>query len=151
MRTSSDHLSATFSALADPTRRAILSSLAVRGETSVTDLARPFEMSLPGFSKHLKVLEKAGLIARGRNAQWRPCKLEAEPLREVADWVEHYRRHWEQSFDRLEIYLKELQAGEGEKMKTAAPATRKKAVAKKSVAKKKALTGKRNRRKKNER
>lgn len=112
MRASSDHLSATFSALADPTRRAILSTLAQRGETSVTDLAAPFDMSLPGFSKHIKVLEKAGLIARGRTAQWRPCKLEAEPLREIADWVEHYRRHWEQSFDRLEVYLRELQAGE---------------------------------------
>ena len=106
---SPDHLTATFSALADPTRRAILARLAL-GETSVTDLAAPFEMSMPAISKHLKVLEHAGLITRGREAQWRPCRLEARPLREVSDWVEDYRRFWEQSLDRLEDYLRELQA-----------------------------------------
>ena len=106
-----DQLSATFAALADPTRRAILARLAL-GETSVTDLARPFEMSMPAVTKHLKVLQRAGLITQGRQAQWRPCRLEAEPLREVADWVEEYRRFWEESFDRLEIYLRELQAQE---------------------------------------
>jgi DNA-binding transcriptional ArsR family regulator len=104
-----DHLSSTLSALADPTRRAILARLAL-GETSVTELARPFEMSLPAVSKHLKVLERAGLIARGRSAQWRPCRLEAGPLREVADWIEHYRAFWEQSFDRLGEYLKQIQS-----------------------------------------
>jgi len=101
----------TFSALADPTRRAILARLAL-GETSVTELAEPFEMSLPAVSKHLKVLERAGLVARGREAQWRPRRLQAAPLREVADWVEHYRRFWEASLDRLDDYLKELQADE---------------------------------------
>src|SRR5439155_26716095 len=106
-----DPLSTTFAALADPTRRAILSRLA-NGETSVTDLARPFDMSLPAISKHLKVLERAGLIARGREAQWRPCRLEARKLKTVADWVEHYRRFWEESFDRLDEYLKEIQAKE---------------------------------------
>jgi len=104
-----DRLSTTLAALADPTRRAILARLAL-GETSVTDLAAPFDMSLPAVSKHLKVLERAGLIARGRDAQWRPCRLHAEPLKEVADWIEHYRRFWEQSLDRLESYLHELQA-----------------------------------------
>src|SRR6476646_1805520 len=99
-----DHLSTTFAALADPTRRAILQRLAA-GETSVTELARPFKMSLPGISKHLKVLERAGLIARGREAQWRPCRLEASPLKGVADWVEQYRRFWDESFDRLDEYL----------------------------------------------
>jgi len=103
-----DLLSATFAALADPTRRAILARL-MEGEASVTELAEPFDMSLPGISKHLKVLERAGLIARGRTAQWRPCRLEAGPLKEVADWVEHYRRFWEQSLDRLGDYLRELQ------------------------------------------
>jgi DNA-binding transcriptional ArsR family regulator len=106
-----DPLSSTFSALADPTRRAILSRLA-RGEATVTELAEPFDVSMPGISKHLKVLERAGLITRGRNAQWRPCRLKAEPLRDVADWVEHYRRFWEESFDRLDDYLKQLQAKE---------------------------------------
>ena len=106
-----DPLSNTFSALADPTRRAILSRLS-KGEATVTELAEPFEVSMPGISKHLKVLERAGLITRGRNAQWRPCKLKAEPLRDVADWVEHYRRFWEESFDRLDDYLKQLQAKE---------------------------------------
>jgi DNA-binding transcriptional ArsR family regulator len=106
-----DSLSLTFSALADPTRRAILSRLS-KGETSVTELAEPFDMTMPGISKHLKVLERAGLIARGREAQWRPCRLAATPLRDVSNWVEHYRRFWEQSFDRLDEYLKELQKKE---------------------------------------
>src|SRR5262245_12768938 len=104
-------LSATFAALADPPRRAILTRLA-GGEATVGELAEPFEMSLPAISKHLKVLENAGLIARGREAQWRPCRLEAEPLKEVADWVERYRRHWEESFDRLDDYLRELKKRE---------------------------------------
>ena len=105
---SSDHLSAVFAALADPTRRAILARLS-KGEVTVNDLAQPFDMSLPAVSKHLKVLERAGLISRGREAQWRPCKLDAGPLKEAANWVEHYRRFWEESFDRLDVYLKELQ------------------------------------------
>src|SRR5580704_7646962 len=104
-----DQLSATFAALADPTRRAILARLA-SGEASVTQLAEPFAMSMPAISKHLKVLERAKLIARGREAQWRPCRLEAGPLRDVSDWVEHYRHFWEQSFDRLDQYLSELKA-----------------------------------------
>jgi DNA-binding transcriptional ArsR family regulator len=108
---SPDRLSITFSALADPTRRAILARL-VSGEVSVTELAEPFAMSLPAVSKHLKVLERAGLIARSREAQWRPCRLEAGPLKDAADWLEHYRRFWEQSFDRLADYLGELQAKE---------------------------------------
>src|SRR5215475_5405889 len=103
-----DCLSTTYAALADPTRRAILARLA-SGEASVTELAEPFEMSLPAVSKHLKVLERAGLIARGRKAQWRPCRLEAAPLKDAADWLEAYRRFWEQSFDRLGDYLKDLQ------------------------------------------
>ncbi len=103
-----DQLSTVFSALADPTRRAILASL-TSGEASVQDLARPFKISLPGVSRHLKVLERAGLIERSREAQWRPCRLKAEPLKEVSDWVEHYRRFWEESFDRLDDYLRELQ------------------------------------------
>src|ERR1043166_4356144 len=103
-----DHLSTTFAALADPTRRAILARLA-SGEAPVTELAEPFKMSMPAISKHLKVLERAGLIARGRDAQWRPCRLEAAPLKGIADWVESYRRFWEQSFDRLDEYLRELQ------------------------------------------
>jgi DNA-binding transcriptional ArsR family regulator len=107
----SDQLSSTFAALADPTRRAILARLA-SGETSVTELAEPFEMSLPAISKHLKVLERAGLIARGREAQWRPCRLEAGPLKDAAKWIEYYRRFWEQSFDRLEEYLREVQKKE---------------------------------------
>src|SRR6266542_956267 len=102
-----DHLSATFAALADPTRRAILARLAL-GETNVSELAEPFDMSLPAVSKHLKVLERAGLIARGREAQWRPCRLEASRLKQVADWVERYRRFWEQSFERLDAYLRKL-------------------------------------------
>lgn len=104
-----DHLSLTFSALADPTRRAILARLAL-GETSVNDLAEPFEMSLPAVSKHLKVLEHAGLVARTRNAQWRPCRLQPAPLREVNDWLDDYRQFWEQSFDRLEAYLSDIQS-----------------------------------------
>jgi DNA-binding transcriptional ArsR family regulator len=108
---SPDRLSTTLSALADPTRRAILARLTT-GEATVTELAEPFAMSLPGISKHLKVLERARLIARGRTAQWRPCRLEAAALKEVAEWVEHYRRHWEASLDRLDQYLKEVQAAE---------------------------------------
>jgi DNA-binding transcriptional ArsR family regulator len=107
-----DHLSTTLAALADPTRRAILARLA-SGETSVTELAEPFAMSLPAVSKHLKVLERAGLIARGRAAQWRPCRLQADPLRDVAAWLDQYRRFWDESLDRLEDYLHELQAKEG--------------------------------------
>lgn len=106
-----DSLSTTFSALADPTRRAILARLA-SGDASVTELAQPFEMSMPAISKHLKVLERAGLIVRGREAQWRPCKLDAGPLKDIAAWVEHYRRFWEESFDRLDEYLRELKAEE---------------------------------------
>jgi DNA-binding transcriptional ArsR family regulator len=106
--TALDQLSSTFAALADPTRRAILARL-ITGEASVTQLAEPFEMSMPAISKHLKVLERAGLIARGREAQWRPCRLEAAPLKDVANWVEHYRRFWTESFDRLEDYLKQVQ------------------------------------------
>ena len=102
-----DQLSSTFAALADPTRRAILARLTL-GETSVTELAKPFEMSMPAVSKHLKVLEHAGLIVRGREAQWRPCRLQAAPLKDVARWIEHYRRFWEQSFDRLDDYLRKL-------------------------------------------
>lgn len=108
---SPDRLSTTFAALADPTRRAILARLAA-GETSVTKLAEPFEMSLPAVTKHLKVLERAGLIARGREAQWRPCRLEAGPLKDIADWVERYRAFWEQRLDRLDDYLKALQSKE---------------------------------------
>lgn len=100
-----DHLSTTLAALADPTRRAILARLSL-GERTVTELAEPFAMSLPAVSKHLKVLERAGLIARGREAQWRPCRLEAGPLRDVAEWLEHYRQFWDQSLDRLEAFLK---------------------------------------------
>ena len=108
---SPDRLSLVFSALADPTRRAILARLA-SGAASVTELAAPFEMSLPAVSKHLKVLERAGLIARGREAQWRPCRLEAAPLREAAGWLEAYRQHWEESLDRLDAYLTEIQRQE---------------------------------------
>jgi Predicted transcriptional regulators len=106
-----DNLSTTFSALADPTRRAILARLA-SGEKTVNELAKPFDMSLPAVSKHLKVLENAGLIARGRDAQWRPARLQAKPLKGVADWVSTYREHWEQRLDRLDTYLKELQRKE---------------------------------------
>jgi DNA-binding transcriptional ArsR family regulator len=108
---STDHLSATFAALADPTRRAILSRLA-HGEMSVKQLARPFDMSGPAISKHLKVLERARLIVRSRHAQWRPCRLKPKPLKEVSDWLEHYRQLWEERLDRLEDYLQELQTKE---------------------------------------
>jgi DNA-binding transcriptional ArsR family regulator len=104
-----DLLSTTLSALADPTRRAILARLA-RGEATVSDLAAPFDLSLPAISKHLKVLQKAGLITQGRAAQWRPCRLEPAPLKDVAEWVEHYRQLWEGSFDRLDEYLREVQS-----------------------------------------
>jgi DNA-binding transcriptional ArsR family regulator len=104
-----DQLSATFSALADPTRRAILARLAA-GEMTVTKLAEPFEMSLPAVSKHLKVLQRAGLVKRGRDAQWRPCRLNAGPLKDAAEWVENYRRFWEESFERLDEYLKRLKS-----------------------------------------
>lgn len=107
----SDRLSTTFAALADPTRRAILARLA-QGEAAVTELAVPFAMSLPAVSKHLKVLERAHLIARGRDAQWRPCRLEAGPLKDVADWVEHYRQFWTESFGRLDAYLSEMRRKE---------------------------------------
>lgn len=107
----SDSLSTTFAALADPTRRAILARLA-SGERSVTELAEPFAMSMPAVSKHLRVLERAGLIARGRDAQWRPCRLEAAPLKEAAEWTGRFRAVWEQRFDRLETYLQQLKAKE---------------------------------------
>ncbi len=106
-----DHLSSTFQALADPTRRAILARLS-KGEASVTELAAPFSMSMPAISKHLKVLERASLISRGKEAQWRPCKLEAAPLEAASDWVEQYRAMWEARFDRLDAYLKEVQEKE---------------------------------------
>ncbi len=109
MAMSQDRLSDTFQALADPTRRAILAKLA-SGEASVSELAAPFEMTMPAISKHLKVLERAGLITRGRDAQYRPCRLKPEPLKEAAGWIEFYRRFWEQSFDRLDDYLRELKA-----------------------------------------
>jgi DNA-binding transcriptional ArsR family regulator len=109
-----DPLSSTFAALADPTRRAILAKLS-SGEASVTELAQPFDMSLPAVSKHLKVLERAGLIARSREAQWRPCQLEAGPLKNVADWIEHYRRFWTNSFDRLDDYLHEVKTKENKR------------------------------------
>jgi len=107
----SDALSLVFGALADPTRRAILASLS-SGERSVTELAKPFKISLPAITKHLKVLERSGLITRSREAQWRPCQLQAEPMKDAVDWLQNYRRHWEESFDRLDDYLKELQAKE---------------------------------------
>src|SRR6202795_5162836 len=105
-----DQLSTTFSALADPTRRAILARLSA-GEATVTELAEPFAMSLPAVSKHLKVLERAGLITRGRNAQWRPCRLEARPLQDVTDWLERQRQFWKSSFDRLDTHLRQIQKG----------------------------------------
>src|SRR3954462_10591430 len=120
-----DHLSEKFAALADPTRRAILARLAL-GETSVTELAEPFAMSMPAVSKHLKVLERAGLIARGRAAQWRPCRIELRALKDVDDWLEEYRRLWEQRLDRLEVYLHELQAKEKSKTKSPRKRGRKK-------------------------
>jgi DNA-binding transcriptional ArsR family regulator len=107
---SADHLSSTFAALADPTRRAILARLS-SGDATVGELAEPFEMSMPAVSKHLKVLERAGLIARGRDAQYRPCRLEPAPLKDVSIWLERYRQMWEQRFDRLDAYLQEVQAG----------------------------------------
>ncbi|MES2932402.1 MAG: metalloregulator ArsR/SmtB family transcription factor [Pseudomonadota bacterium] len=106
---SGDQLSATFGALADPTRRAMLVRLSA-GEASVQELAKPFQMSMPAISKHLKVLEKAGLIVRGRNAQFRPCRLEVQPLKAAVDWMEEHRKEWELRFDRLDVYLQELQA-----------------------------------------
>ena len=106
-----DTLSVTLSALADPTRRAILARLA-KGETTVNEIAKPFDISLPAVSRHLKVLQGAGLISRGREAQWRPCRIAAGPLRDVADWVAHYRRFWMESFDRLDDYLREAQKKE---------------------------------------
>jgi len=112
----SDALSTTFAALADPTRRAILARLA-GGESSVLEIAKPFDISLPAVSKHLKVLERAGLIERGREAQWRPCRLQASPLKGVADWVEFYRRFWEQSLNKLGNYLEELQRKDKESRK----------------------------------
>ena len=112
-----DQLGTTLSALADPTRRAILARLAL-GEASVNELAEPFTMSLPAVSKHLKVLEKAGLISRGREAQWRPCKLEAGPLKDLNAWLDNYRQFWEESFDRLDLYLQQLQKGDGNERKS---------------------------------
>jgi DNA-binding transcriptional ArsR family regulator len=112
-----DRLTATFSALADPTRRAILARLAT-GEASVTELAEPFDISLPAISKHLKVLERTGLIARGRDAQWRPCRLEAKPLAEANEWLEKYRQYWERSFQRLDALLDELKAQEKRRKRT---------------------------------
>jgi len=106
-----DHLSTTFATLADPTRRAILARLS-HGEATVNELAKPFDLSLPAISKHLKVLERAGLITRGRERQWRPCKLKPGPLKEASDWLDAYRKHWEQSFDRLDAYLRKLQGKE---------------------------------------
>lgn len=111
MQAEDDPLSTTFAALADPTRRAILARLA-KGEATVSTLAAPFDLSLPAISKHLKVLQRAGLIEQGRQAQWRPCRLKPERLRDVADWVSQYKRHWEESFDRLDEYLRELQETE---------------------------------------
>lgn len=108
MQTQSDPLSTTFAALADPTRRAILARLAA-GEATVTELAAPFDLSLPAISKHLKVLQKAGLIEQGRQAQWRPCSLKPEPLRDASEWIGQYKRHWEESLERLDSYLREIQ------------------------------------------
>lgn len=108
---STEQLSLTFAALADPTRRAILAHLA-KGEASVSELAKPFKMSLPAISKHIKVLERAGLIVRGREAQWRPCQIKAQPLKEAVDWIEQYRQLWEQRLDQLDDYLHELQTQE---------------------------------------
>jgi DNA-binding transcriptional ArsR family regulator len=108
-----DHLSATFTALADPTRRAILARLA-QGEATVTELAEPFDMTLPAVSKHLKVLQRVGLVEQGRQAQWRPCRLRPDPLKDVAGWLEQYRTFFEQSFDRLDAYLREIQDRENE-------------------------------------
>ena len=131
MQTQTDKLSATFSALADPTRRAILARLST-GEASVQDLAKPFRMSLPAVSKHLKVLERASLIRRSRTAQWRPCYLEAAPLKEAAEWVDQYRKFWEESFDRLGAYLQELQAEAATPTKEGKPKKAKKKEKKKN-------------------
>lgn len=117
-----DPLTATFAALADPTRRAILASLA-KGEASVLKLAEPFDMSLPAISKHLKVLERAGLITRTRTAQWRPCRLEPQPLKSVSQWLEFYRRFWEESFDRLELYLADVQKAQSARGSKKSPST----------------------------
>src|SRR5580700_11245051 len=119
------NLDATFSALADPTRRAILARLAL-GDTPVVELAKPFAMSLPAVSKHLKVLERAGLISRGREAQWRPCRIEPQALKDIDDWLGHYRRFYEESFDRLDGYLKKLKAEEAEKSPASHPRNAKK-------------------------
>ena len=116
MQTQTDPLSTTFAALADPTRRAILARLA-QGEATVTELAAPFDLSLPAVSKHLKVLQRAGLIEQGRQAQWRPCRLKAEPLRDVAAWIGEYKRHWEDSFERLDDYLREVARDDGTEAK----------------------------------
>jgi DNA-binding transcriptional ArsR family regulator len=124
-----DTLDRTFAALADPTRRAILARLA-SGQSSVTELAAPFAMSLPAVSKHLKVLERAGLVARGRRAQWRPARLQAEPLHEVADWLADYRRFWEERLDRFDEYLRELQASEPDRGEPVKPEPAKKASTK---------------------
>ena len=124
-----DTLDRTFAALADPTRRAILARLA-SGQASVTELAAPFAMSLPAVSKHLKVLERAGLVARGRRAQWRPAQLQAEPLHEVADWLADYRRFWEERLDRFDEYLRELQASEPDRGEPVQPKPAKKASTK---------------------
>ena len=115
-----DQLSTTFGALADPTRRAILARLAA-GEASVKELSAPFDISQPAISKHLRVLERAGLIERGRQAQWRPRRLRADPLRDVADWVDQYRRHWDESFERLDAYLREMQLNDAEPEKESTP------------------------------
>ncbi len=109
----SDQLSSVFSALSDPTRRAILAGLA-GGEKTVKEVSEPFDISMPAITKHLRVLEKAGLIERGRKAQWRPCRLRAAPLKDAMNWIEHYRQFWEESFDRLDDYLKEIQREEGQ-------------------------------------
>ena len=124
-----DTLDRTFAALADPTRRAILARL-TSGQASVTELAAPFAMSLPAVSKHLKVLERAGLVARGRRAQWRPAQLQAEPLHEVADWLADYRRFWEERLDRFDEYLRELQASEPDQGEPVQPKPAKKASTK---------------------
>ena len=113
MKTASDPLSTTFQALADPTRRATLARLAL-GEASVSDLAEPFAISLPAVSRHLKVLEQAGLVSRTRKAQWRPCQLNVGPLKDAAGWIDHYRRFWDASFERMDVYLAELQAKEAQ-------------------------------------
>jgi DNA-binding transcriptional ArsR family regulator len=128
---STDPLSATFAALADPTRRAILARLA-SGQASVTELAQPFDVTLPAITKHLKVLERAGLVARSREAQWRPCRLQPQPLREVADWVQQYRTMWEQRLDRLEDYLRKLHFADA----APAVATKKKTASRPSRARK---------------